>query len=113
MLRTTTIGQLVKEAGLRSADLLLANRQQRYATHAFRLPEGNQISHGIRNQADVVSLFGRLSKCCRQDIQPQFSGQHMVESRCTPTLTERIAAPVIIESCQIPPLLGLTYSLNN
>jgi hypothetical protein len=32
MLRNTPIGPLVKEAGLRSADSLLANRQRRYAT---------------------------------------------------------------------------------
>jgi hypothetical protein len=35
MLRTTPIGPLVNEAGLRSADPLLANRQRRYATCAF------------------------------------------------------------------------------
>jgi hypothetical protein len=98
MLRTTPIGPLVKEAGLRSADSLLANRRRRYATRAFELPEGNPISDGARNPLDDVSLFGRLSKCCRQDIQPQFSGQDMVESTYIPTSTERIAAPVIIES---------------
>jgi hypothetical protein len=35
ILRTTVIGPLVKEAGLRSADLLLAHRQRRYTTRAF------------------------------------------------------------------------------
>jgi hypothetical protein len=49
MLRTTPIGPLVKEAGLRSADSLLANRQRRYATRAFELPYGNPIGDGIRN----------------------------------------------------------------
>jgi ribonuclease HI len=100
MLRTTPIGPLVKEAGLRSADSLLANRRRRYTTRAFELAEGNPISDGIRNPVDDVSLFGRLSKCCRQDIQPQLSGQDMVESTYIPTSTERIAAPVIIESRQ-------------
>jgi hypothetical protein len=100
LLRTTPIRPLVKEAGVRSADSLLANRRRRYATRAFELPEGNPISDGIRNPVDDVSLFGRLSKCCRQDIQPQFSGQDMVESTYIPASTERIAAPVIIESRQ-------------
>jgi hypothetical protein len=93
VLRTTPIGPLVKEAGLRSADSLLANRLLRYATRACELPKSNPISDGIRNPVDDVSLFGRLSKCCRQDIQPQFSGQDMVESTYIPTSTEQSSTP--------------------
>jgi hypothetical protein len=100
MLRTTPLGPLIKGAGLRSPDSLLENRRRRFATRTFELPEGNSISEGIRNPVDGLSLFGRLSKCCRQDIQPQCSGQDMVESTCTPTSTDRIAAPIIIESQQ-------------
>jgi hypothetical protein len=98
MLRTTPIGPLVKEAGLRSADSLLANRQRRYATRAFELPHGNPIGDGVRNPLHPVSLFTKLSRCATQDIQPQFSGQDVVETTFIPTSTERIAVPVLIES---------------
>jgi hypothetical protein len=79
MLRTTPIGSLVKEAGLRSADSLLANRQRRYATRAFELPHGNPIGDGVRNPLHPVSLFAKLSRCATQDIHPQFSGQDVVD----------------------------------
>jgi hypothetical protein len=78
MLRTTPIGPLVNEAGLRSADSLLANRQRRYATRAFELPHGNPIGDGVRNPLHPVSLFAKLSQCATQDIHPQFSGQDVV-----------------------------------
>jgi hypothetical protein len=61
MLRTTPIGPLVKEAGLRSADSLLANRQRRYATRAFELPQGNPIGDGVRNPIHPPSLCAKLS----------------------------------------------------
>jgi hypothetical protein len=100
MLKTAPIGPLVKEAGLGSADSLLANRQRRYATRAFELPQGKPIRDGVRNPLDDISLFGRLSRCSRQDIQPRSSGQDMVESTCIPISSELIAAPVIIEPRQ-------------
>jgi hypothetical protein len=55
MLRTTPIGPLVKEAGLRSAESLLANRQRRHATRAFELPHGNPIGDDVRNPLYPVS----------------------------------------------------------
>jgi hypothetical protein len=73
MLRTTPIGPLVKEAGLRSPDSLSANRQRRYETSTFELPHGNPIGHGVRNPLHPVSLFAKLSRCATQDIHPQFS----------------------------------------
>jgi ribonuclease HI len=98
MLRTTPIGPLVTDAGLRSADSLLANRQRRYATRAFESPHGNPIGDGVRNPLHPVSLFAKLSRCATQDIHPQFSGQDVVETTFIPTSTERIAVPVLIES---------------
>jgi hypothetical protein len=83
MLRTTPIGPGVKEAGLRSADSLLANRQRRYATRAFELPHSNPIGDGVRNPLHPASLFAKLSRCATQDI------------------------------CQIPLSYGLTNSLNH
>jgi hypothetical protein len=74
MLRTTPIGSLVKEAGLRSADSLLANRQRRYATRAFQLLHGNPIGDGVRHPLHPVSLFAKLSRCATQDTHPPFSG---------------------------------------
>jgi hypothetical protein len=87
MLRTTPIGLLVKEAGLRSAESLLANRQRRYATRAFELPHGHPIGDGVRNPLHPVSLFAKLSRYATQDIHPQFSGQDVVETTFIPTST--------------------------
>jgi hypothetical protein len=98
MLRTTPIGPLVKEAGLRSADSLLANRQRRYATRAFELPQANPIGDGVRNPLHSASLCAKPSRCATQDIQPQFSGQDMVETMFISTSMERIAVPVLVES---------------
>jgi hypothetical protein len=98
MLRTTPIGPRVKEAGIRSADSLLANRQRRYATRALELPHGNLIGDGVRNPLHPVSLFAKLSRCATHDIHPHFSGQDVVETTFIPTSSERIAVPVLIES---------------
>jgi hypothetical protein len=98
MLRTTPIGPLVKEAGLRSADSLLANRQRRYATRALELLQGNPIGDGVRNPLYPASLYAKPSRCATQDIHPQFSGQDIVETTFIPICTERIAVPVLIES---------------
>jgi hypothetical protein len=98
MLRTTPIGPLVKEAGLRSADSPLANRQRRYATRAFELPHGNPIGEAVRNPLHPASLCAKLSQCATRDIHPQFSGQDIVETTFIPICTERISVPVLIES---------------
>jgi hypothetical protein len=98
MLRTTPIGPLVKEAGLRPADSLLANRQRRYATRAFELPEGNPLGDGVRNSSDVKSIFGRLSRSAKTDLQHQFSRQEVIEATRIPPSIESITASVIIES---------------
>jgi hypothetical protein len=82
MLRTTPIGPLVKEAGLRPEDSLLANRQRRYATRAFELTHGNPIGDGVRNPLRPPSLCAKLSRCATQNIHPQFSGQDIIETRC-------------------------------
>jgi ribonuclease HI len=97
MLRTTPISPLVKEAGLRPADSLLANRQRRYATRAFELPEGNPLGDGVRNSSDVKSIFGRLSQSTKTDLQYQFSGQEVIETTRIPASVESITASVIIE----------------
>jgi ribonuclease HI len=102
MLRTTPIGPLVKEASLRSADLLLENRQQRYATCAFELPHGNPIGEGVRNPLHPVSLCAKLLQCATHDIRPQFSGQDIVETTFIPIYPERILVPVLIESREKP-----------
>jgi ribonuclease HI len=98
MLRTTPTGPLVKEAWLRPADSLLANRQRRYATRAFELPEGNPLGDGVRNSSDVKSIFGRLSRSAKTDLQHQFSGLEVIETTRIPPSIESIAASVIIES---------------
>jgi hypothetical protein len=98
MLRTTPIGPLVKEAGLRPADSLLASRQRRYATRAFELPEGNPPGDGVRNSSDVKSIFGRLSRSAKTNLQHQFSGQEVIETTRIPPSIESITASVIIES---------------
>jgi hypothetical protein len=61
LLRTTPIGLLVKEAGLRSADSVLATRQRRYATRPIELPHGNLIGDAVRNPLYPGSLFTDLS----------------------------------------------------
>jgi hypothetical protein len=57
MMRTTPIGPPVKDAGLRSADSLLANQQRRFVAHAFELHPGDPISDGVRNPSADGSLF--------------------------------------------------------
>jgi hypothetical protein len=62
MLRTTPIGPLVKEAGLRPADSLLANRQRRYATWAFELPQGKPLGDGVPTSNQYLVDYQRAQK---------------------------------------------------
>jgi hypothetical protein len=98
LLRIIPIGPLVNEAGLGSAESLLANKQRGYANRAFEVLHRNPIGSSIRSPLHPVSLFTKLSRWATQDIPPQFSGQDVVETTFIRTSRERIAVPVFIES---------------